>query len=166
MHRYELTDEEWGLIEHLFPGRRERRGRRPRPPREVLNALFWLLRSGSPWRDLPERYGPWQTIYHHFSTWRKNGVFDRMLEALHIRLDQCGHIDWDLWCVDGSSVRAARAAAGAGKGAPTNPPTTLWAARAADSAASSTWLLTATGIPSRSTSRRGRSTSRRSSRRS
>jgi len=69
------------------------------------------LRSGAPWRDLPERYGPWQTIYHRFNAWRKDGSFDRLLETLQIRLDREGHIDWDLWCIDGTS----RAAAGAGQ---------------------------------------------------
>jgi len=167
MRRYELTDEEWELIQHLFPPPPLRGGRQRKPAREVLNALFWILRSGSSWRDLPERYGPWQTIYHHFNTWRRTGAFERMLEALQIRLDAHGHIDWDLWAVDGSSIRASRAAAGAGKkGGPESRRTTLWAARAADSGASSTWLLTAREFPSPPTSQPGKSTSRRSSKRS
>src|SRR5947207_3667392 len=62
MHRYELTDEQWDLVEYLFPERTEGRGRPRKSPREVLNALFWILRSGAPWRDLPERYGPWQSV--------------------------------------------------------------------------------------------------------
>jgi hypothetical protein len=78
-------------------------------------------------------------------------VYDRILEALHIRLDADGEIDWDLWCIDGSSVRATRAAAGASKNAAADTQksrkTTLWAAREADSAASSTWLLTAEACP-------------------
>lgn len=166
MRRYELTDEEWTLIEPLLP-ELAGTGRPRRSPREMANALFWVLRSGSPWRDLPERFGPWQTAYHHFNSWRRLGVFERILEALQIRLDAEGHIDWDLWCVDGSSVRASKAAAGAGKkGARSSPKTTRWVARAADSGASSTWSLTVTAFPSRSTSRPGKSTSRRSSKRS
>ena len=109
--------------------------------------MLWVLRTGAPWRDLPERFGPWQTVYDHFRRWRENGVFDRILGALQIRLDRAGKIDWDLWCLDGSSVRASRASAGADKKASgvtaTSRRTTRWAARAADSAASSTWLLTA-----------------------
>src|SRR2546422_6461233 len=164
MHRYELTDEQWELIQPLFPDREEPRGRPRTPPREVFNAILWVLRSGAPWRDLPERYARWPTVYHHFNPGRGEGRFDALMEALQIRLDRNGKIDWDLWGVDGSSVRAARAAAGAGKkGARKSPPITLWAARAADSGASSTWLLTATAIRSRSTSRPGKSTSRRSS---
>ena len=166
MRRYELTDDEWTIIEPLLPPAAAT-GRHPRNPREMWNAIFWVLRSGAPWRDLPERFGPWQSAFHHFNTWRREGVFERVLEALQIRLDAEGHIDWDLWGIDGSSIRASRAAAGAGKkGAPLNPPTTRWVARAADSGASSTWSLTATAFPSRSRSRRGRSTSRRSSRKS
>jgi len=166
MRRYELSDEEWALIEPLLPELAST-GRPRRSPREMANALFWVLRSGSPWRDLPERFGPWQTCYHHFNSWRREGVFDRVIEALQIRLDAEGHIDWDLWCVDGSSVRASKAAAGAGKkGALSSPKTTHWVARAADSGARSTWSLTVTAFPSRSTSRPGKSTSRPSSKRS
>jgi len=165
MRRYELTDEQWTLIQPLIP--QAKTGRRLKDPRARLNAMFWMLRSGAPWRDLPERFGPWKTVYHHFNSWRRRKLFERILQALQVRLDAAGHIDWDLWCVDGTVVRASRSAAGAGKkGAPTNPPTTRWVARAADSGASSTWSLTATAFPSRSRSRRGRSTSPRSLRRS
>lgn len=165
MRRYELTDDQWAVIEPLLP--HAATGRPMRAPRAMLNGMFWVLRSGAPWRDLPERFGPWQTVYHHFNSWRRGGVYDRILAALQVRLDAEGQIDWDLWCVDGTMVRASRSAAGAGKkGAPTNPLTTHWVARAADSGASSTWSLTATAFRSRSTSRRGRSTSARSSRKS
>ena len=121
MRRYEVTDEQWKLIEPLIPVAAAT-GRKRVPPRTVLNGVLWVLRSGSPWRDLPERYGPWQSIYHHFNSWRRTKVFEGILEALQMRLDAEGHIDWDLWCVDGSTVRASRAAAGAGKkGAPKSP---------------------------------------------
>jgi transposase len=165
MRRYELTDEQWAVIEPLLP--RAATGRPLRDPRVRLNGMFWVLRSGAPWRDLPERFGPWQTVYHHFNSWRRRKVFERILEALQVRLDREGRIDWDLWCVDGTMVRASQSAAGGGKkGAVTNPPTTHWVARAADSGASSIWSLTATACPSGSTSRRGRSTSARSLKRS
>jgi transposase len=147
MKRHELTDEQWQLVGPILPPRSAQTGRPPRDPRQMLNGIFWNLRTGAPWRDLPERLGPWQTVYDYFHNWRKDGTFDRILQALHIRLDRQGRIDWDLWCIDGSSVRASRAAAGAEKKAsratPTSRRTTLWAARAADSPASSTWLLTA-----------------------
>jgi transposase len=166
MRRYELSDREWALIEPLIP-KAAPIGRPRRPARDTWNGIFWILRSGSPWRDLPERYGPWQSVYHHFNSWRREGVFDRILEALQIRLDEEGYIDWDLWCVDGSSIRASRAAAGAGKkGAPKSRKTTHWVARAADSGAKSTWLLTVAESPSRRTSPRGKRTSRSTSKES
>ena len=116
----------------------------------MLDGILWILRTGAPWRDLPERFGPHQTVYDYYSHWRHDGVFDRVLQALQIRLDREGKIDWDLWCIDGASVRAARCAAGAGKkvaaGTRTSRRTTRWAAAAADSGASSTWSLTATAL--------------------
>ena len=147
MKRHELTEEQWHAIQPILPPRTATTGRPPSDPRVMLNGIFWILRTGAPWRDLPERLGPWQTVYDHFSRWRADGTYDRILKTLQIRLDRDGKIDWDLWCIDGSSVRASRASAGADKKASgvtaTNRPTTLWVARAADSRASSTWLLTA-----------------------
>jgi transposase len=146
MKRHEVTDEQWEVIQAILPKRTAKTGRPPSDSRLMLNGILWILRTGSPWRDLPERFGPWQTVYDHFAKWRALGAYERILEALHIRLDADGAIDWDLWCIDGSSVRASRAAAGASKKAAavtrTSRKTTLWAAREADSAASSTWLLT------------------------
>lgn len=147
MRRYELGDDQWELIADLFPPE-QGNGRPWRNHRSMVNAMLWILNTGSPWRDLPERYGPWQTAYNRFNLWRKNGMFDRILQRLQMRLDEEGRIDWDLWCVDGSSVRAHAAAAGAGeKGGATSPPTTLWAARAAGSGPKSTWWLTARELP-------------------
>src|SRR5882724_6824205 len=132
MIRHELTDEQWALIERLVPQSRARTGRPARDRRVLLNAIFWILYAGTPWRDLPAEFGPWQTAFHHFAKWRREGVFARIVEALQTQLEQKGLIDWDLWCIDGASVRAARAAAGADKKAsratPTSRRTTLWAA--------------------------------------
>ena len=129
-----------------------------------MNGLFWRLRTGAPWRDIPERYGPWQTIYDRFNRYRQDGTFDSMMEALQIRLDAEGDIDWDLWCVDGSSIRASRAAAGAGKkGALKSPSITHWAAQEVDSRARSTWSLTVRACPWRPTSRPDKRTNRPSS---
>ena len=115
MKRHEVTDEQWEVIQLILRKRTAKTGRPPSGPRLMLNGILWILRTGSPWRELPERFGPWQTVYDHFSKWRAEGVYDRILEALHIRLDAEGAIDRDLWCIDGSSVRASRAAAGASK---------------------------------------------------
>jgi transposase len=147
MRRYELTDEQWDLIKDLFTSSAST-GRPCRDPRMMVNAMLWILNTGSPWRDLPDRYGPWQTAYNRFNRWRKEGIFDHLLERLQMRLDAEGRIDWDLWCVDGSSVRAHVAAAGAGKkGGPENRQITHWAAREAGSGPKSTWLLTVTEYP-------------------
>lgn len=151
--RHALTDEQWQAVEPLVPKSTARTGRPPRDRRLMLDGVFWVLCTGAPWRDLPERFGPWQTVYDHFSKWRRCGVYAAVLEALQVRLDKDGLIDWDLWCVDGASVRAARAAAGACKkaasgavasGTPTSPRTTRWAAAEAGLDRSSTWSLTAT----------------------
>jgi transposase len=150
MKRHELTDEQWATIGPLLPQRTAHTGRPPSDPRRMWNGIFWILRTGAPWRDLPERFGPWQTVYDHFSTWRRNGTFERMLGALQIRLDRDGKIDWNLWCIDGTQIRAARAAAGADKKVcdvtPRNRPITLWAAAEAVSAPNSIWLLTAKAL--------------------
>lgn len=151
MRRYELTDEQWEFLKGFLP-QKAATGRPPADFRTVLNGIFWILRAGAPWRDLPERYGPWKTVYHWFNQWRKDGTWDRMLQKLQIRLDRQGRIDWDLWCVDGTSIRASRAAAGGGeKGGPTNRRITHWAAQEAGSAPNCTWLLTAEACRSRRT---------------
>ena len=164
MARYELSDAQWDLLKGLFP--RQGRGGRWLDHRTVLNGMLWILRSGAPWRDLPARYGKWQSVHHRFTRWRRDGTFDRVLKALQIRLDQNGLIDWDLWLVDGTSIRAARAAAGAPKKSTratgSNPTTTTWAAAAADGDPNSTWLLTATALSSRPRSPRAKRTNRRS----
>jgi len=166
MRRHGLTDEQGELVRPVLPPPHEGgRGRKAADQRQMLNGILWVLRTGAPWRDLPERFGPWQTVYHYFNTWRKQGLYDRILEALQIRLDAKGKIAWDLWCIDGSSIRASRAAAGASKKAAsdirTSRKTTHWAAREADSGASSTWLLTVRACPWRSRSVPARRTNRR-----
>src|SRR5215475_7738929 len=159
MKRHELTDEQWNLVKRHIPCRTARTGRPARDPRVMLNGIMWILCTGAPWRDLPERFGPWQTVYDHFRNWRRGGVFDRIVEALQIKLDRNGHIDWEVWCIDGASVRAARAAGGAEKkvsrDTPTSRRTTHWAAAEAGLDRRSTWLLTATEFRSRPRSRPG-----------
>ena len=88
--------------------------------RQILNGIFWVLRTGAPWRDLPARYGSWNTVYGRFDRWSKDGTFDAIVEALQGELDAAGKVDRDLWCLDGSSVRATRAAAGASNQVPSH----------------------------------------------
>jgi transposase len=141
MKRHELTDQQWELLAPLLPPRPRRRGGQWKDDRLMLNAIFWRLNTGAPWRDLPERYGPHQTVHDRFTALQRSGLLDRILETLQFHLNERGLIDFDLWCVDGTSIRASRAAAGASakKKSRASRPTTPWAAPAAVSARKSTW---------------------------
>src|SRR3712207_372527 len=77
IERYELHEWQWQLIRDLFPSSKAT-GRKRRDPRQMLNAIFWILCSGASWRDLPERYGPWQSVYHWYRIWTNDGTFDRI----------------------------------------------------------------------------------------
>jgi transposase len=147
MKRHELTDEQWDLVSPLVPRGTAKTGRPSKDPRLMLNGIFWILGTGAPWRDLPERFGSCKTVHRYFSNWRRDGVFAAIIDALQIKLDAKGVIDWELWCVDGANVRAARAAAGADKKVscciPANQRTTRWAAAAAGLDRSSMLSLTA-----------------------
>ncbi len=103
MSRYELTDFEWRVIEPLLPNKP--RGVPRVDDRRVLNGIFWILRSGSPWRDLPGRYGPHTTCYNRFRRWTKAGIWDRIMDAI---TDAYGG---DVRMIDGTSVRVHHSAA-------------------------------------------------------
>jgi transposase len=81
--RYDLTDFEWSVIEPLLP--MDRRGPKPKNNRQILNGMFYILRTGCPWRDLPERYGPYTTVYNRFTRWR---ICIRDQHAIVARRDQ------------------------------------------------------------------------------
>ncbi len=116
MGRYDLSDEEWAVLQPLLPPERSGKAGHPyRSHREVLNGIFWILRSGAPWRDLPERYGPWSTVCDRFRRWRNRGLFEKMLNALQARARRAERIDFDFSAVDGSTIRAHKSAAGARK---------------------------------------------------
>jgi transposase len=108
MSRYDLTDFEWRVIEPLLPNKP--RGMPRVDDRRVLNGIFWVLRSGAPWRDLPERYGPRTTCYNRFARWRKAGVWDRMMDAISAASEG------DIQMIDSTSVRAHQQAATAKRG--------------------------------------------------
>lgn len=122
IRRHELTDEEWKLLEPVLPARATR-GRYFHDHRTILNGMLYWMHTGVPWRDLPERYGPWQTVYSRFRSWSRSGLWDRILQQLQRELDGLGEIEWTLWCIDGSSVRAHKHAAGAGKKSASASPT-------------------------------------------
>ena len=115
MTRHRLTEEQWELIADLFPPRAAT-GRPPTERRLVMDGILWILRSGAPWRDLPEEeFGPWETIYGLFNAWNANGLLDEILHRLQSARIDAGKIDQKLWCVDGTIVRAHRCAGGGGK---------------------------------------------------
>ena len=116
--RYELRNRQWERIRPLLPHPRHRGGPgHPwRPHRRLLNGILWVLHTGAPWRDVPERYGPWQTAYDRFNRWRQDGTWSKILTRLLGRLDRAGRMGRDLWCIDASIIRASRAASGARKG--------------------------------------------------
>jgi transposase len=82
----------------------------------ILNGILWILATGAPWRDLPERYGPWSTVANRFYAWQHSGLWHQLLTALQQAADECGEIDWSLHFVDGTMIRAHQHAAGARKG--------------------------------------------------
>ena len=114
MARHRLSDQQWSLIEDIFP-KPKPMGRPPVDPRDMIDAIFWRLRTGSPWRDLPEEFGPWKTVYNHFDKWNSDGTLDQMQHRLLQNIVTDNGIDMDLWCIDGTVIRAARCAGGGGK---------------------------------------------------
>jgi len=109
--RYEISDEEWERVKDLLPSDKlEKQGRPPKPNRDMLNAILWIARSGAPWRDLPERYGSWNTVYDRFNKWAKEGVFEKIFEALNIDADM------QELSIDSTSIKVHQHAAGAKKG--------------------------------------------------
>ena len=111
--RYELSEAQWEVICPLLP--QQTLGRPGRDARQIWNGLFWVLHSGAPWRDLPARYGPWQTVYERFRRYRRDGMLAKVLQALQLRLNAAQRLDAGTWLVDATHVRAGRAAAGARK---------------------------------------------------
>jgi transposase len=105
--RYDLTDFEWSVIEPLLP--MDRRGPKPRDNRRVLNGIFWVLRAGAPWRDLPDRYGPYTTVYNRFNRWLKAGIWDRLMDAI-VKTH-----DGNVQMIDSSIVRVHQHASGVKK---------------------------------------------------
>ena len=110
--RADLTDAQWAVLEPLLP-----RGKKPgRPPertkRQLIDGIRWRVRAGAPWRDVPERYGPWQTVYGLFRRWQRAGTWREILTALQGRADAAGLITWDV-SVDSTIARAHQHAAGA-----------------------------------------------------
>ena len=105
--RFDLSDEEWTLLEPLMP--QSRKSARI-DDRKIMNAIFYVLRTGMPWRDLPERYGPYTTAYNRFNRWSGRGVWKRIFDTLASKSRD------SIYLIDSTIVKAHRAASGAKAG--------------------------------------------------
>jgi transposase len=110
--RADLTEAQWAVLEPLLP-----KAQRPGRPqvhsrRQLIDGIRWRTRTGAPWRDVPERYGPWQTVYGLFRRWQRDGTWQRVLTELQARADAAGLITWQV-SVDSTIMRAHQHAAGA-----------------------------------------------------
>jgi transposase len=117
LDRHDLTDEEWAQLEPLLPDRTPRRGGRWADHRKVVNGVLWRTRTGAPWRDLPECYGCWQTVYDRHRRWSADGTWAAVLGELRRGCDAAEGPDWTV-AVDSGAVRAHQHAAGARRSRP------------------------------------------------
>jgi transposase len=117
--RHELSDEQWARIGPLLPGRAGDPGRTGKDNRKFVDAVLWIGKTGAPWRDLPERFGPWNSVFQRYNRWCKKGVWQRVLEALG------GDADLEYLLLDSTIVRAHQHAAGAKGGRATKPSAVL-----------------------------------------
>lgn len=106
MRRHALSDEQWQRLQAVLPSVKQKS---KVSDREFIDAVLYRAKTGIPWRDLPERFGPWHSIYNRFSRWTRRGIWKQIYKALRVRVDKTGSI------VDGSNVRAHQDASG-GKG--------------------------------------------------
>jgi transposase len=116
MGRGDLTDAEWEQLRPLLPVSNGRCGRW-RDHRQVIDGILYRIRTGAHWRDLPECYGPWKTVYERHGLWSADGTWERLLQQIQAAADAAGQIDWDI-SVDSTAVRAHQHAAGALNAAP------------------------------------------------
>ena len=107
----ELTNEQWNRIEPIIASLtpiKDPRGRKPRDPREVMNGILWILRTGAPWKDLPQRYPPYQTCHRWFQQWVRDGIFQRIAQELVEDLYERGQIDIREAFIDGCFAPAKK----------------------------------------------------------
>ena len=107
MIRHRLTDEQWRRIEHLIPGKPGDPGRSGKDNRLFVDAIVWMARTGTPWRDLSPVFGKWNSVWKRFRRWAKAGVWERIMAAL------ADDPDFESVIIDGTIIRAHQHAAGA-----------------------------------------------------
>ena len=116
MNRGDLTPRQWERLQPLLPPQKPKPGRPAHDHRTIINGILWMLRTGAPWRDLPERYGPWRTVASRFYRWQRAGIWAQLLSAVQAQADAQGQLNWELPYIDGTTIRAHQHAAGAKKG--------------------------------------------------
>ena len=104
-----MLDEEWRFFEHFIQAVRAPNGRKPTDHRLVLDGIFWIARTGAPWRDLPEEFGKWSSVYRQFRRWTLAGLWEEIMEALN----HSGAVPDALQMIDSTVIRAHHQAAGA-----------------------------------------------------
>jgi transposase len=122
---YRLSDHQWQQLQDLLPPNGQRGGQW-KDHRTMIDGILWALSDGGRWRNLPLAFGPWQSVYDRFRNWSRRGLWERILRRLQARKIRRDEIDWSLFCIDGTVVRAHQSAAGAGekKGRPASRATT------------------------------------------
>lgn len=107
LHRHDIDDRVWGLLEPHLPGRAGVWGGLAKNNRLFINAVFWILRTGAPWRDLPSEYGGWKNTHRRFCRWRDAGIWEGLLEQLVM------DVDYEWLMIDASHIKVHPHAAGA-----------------------------------------------------
>lgn len=115
MIRRELTDRQWQRIEKLVPGKKGDKGRGGKDNRLFVDAVLWILRTGAPWRDLPDEFGKWNSVYIRFLRWARKGRWESLFKAL------ADDPDFEHVMIDATIVRAHQHAAGAKGGLKVRP---------------------------------------------
>ena len=120
MNRDILRDDQWERIAHMLPGKATDRGRTASDNRLFVEAVLWVLRAGAPWRDLPDKFGPWNSVYKRFSRWSESKVWERVFGEL------TKDADFEELYLDGTIVRAHQHATGAPKKRSTGAGALAW----------------------------------------
>ena len=110
-----LTDEQWSVIEPLLPKLVKRADGKGRPrvdDRTILNGILWIMRTGAPWHDMPNRYPPYQTCHRRFQEWVRSGTFEKILRTLVEDVKERGDLDLTECFIDGTFVMAKKGAQG------------------------------------------------------
>ena len=108
----DITDEQWAIVQRQLPERTSNRGRPRQDERAILNGILWVMRTGAPWGDLPDRYPPYQTCHRRFQEWVETGTFERILRSLIADLKERGQLDLTECFIDGTFVIAKKGATG------------------------------------------------------